>query len=497
MIKFVRHIKFKTKKTKPNLWFFSFIIFGIITALSYNNLFGCNKVFALVPTDYCYKYDLSAQNSGTTKEFYPVLLEGVNQNSWVNDFGYIDEFGWSIYGYKASLSEEKEIMLQDMDSLVANQWYIFPELSFGKNSLNVLLGSEKIQRDQGMFFGGSDYTMTLHDSDFNTTDFNIWFQFEDLNDDNCNPSCIDQVIIEKYDSSASDGFMIYLEHNPSNYSEVSIVVTIDALFGQSAYFTPSGNESVQITLTGGDLDITTSAGTDSFVGLTYSNNSHDIYIGVNETLSGKQNYLDDVVIRNISGEFGGTCNPDCSPVFYYGYNPSDITQTSGVDPEYSGIVLDISGSTTTHNSNYFFDRSQAGITVLASTITSSTASGSTIFTPQTTDLIGRWWGSGNPNTLADGNANFLGLNFLDVGFFPSGNLKVPQQLWYSMWASAFGFLLSIGVFWIFRNIPMSLFASSVPILLFQIQGLIEPWYTVVYFLVLGSIYSTSLWVERS
>ena len=42
-----------------------------------------------------------------------------------------------------------------------------------------------------------------------------------------------------------------------------------------------------------------------------------------------------------------------------------------------------------------------------------------------------------------------------------------------------------------------MYQDFIPIIIFQIQGLLTPWYTIVYFLLLGSIYSTSLWVERS
>ena len=166
---------------------------------------------------------------------------------------------------------------------------------------------------------------------------------------------------------------------------------------------------------------------------------------------------------------------------------------------YAGTIDDISSQGNTNNGAYYMDRSQAGINVTTSIITSSTASGSTVFNQSTTNIIGNWWGDNNPNSLTGGNSNFLGLSFLNVDFYPTSasGLRLPPLAWYSLWATAFGFIFAIGSYWVFRNIPASLFASSIPLILFQAQGLVYAWFVVVYFLVLFAIYSSSLWIERT
>ena len=500
MLKFFGRYGFKKRKEakKFSLGFLAFIVFGISLAVSWPNLFSCKNIWAIEPSDYCYKYDLNVVNTGASKDYYPVLLESVNQFDWVNTFEYIDPFGWSIYPYESSLADEREIMMQDLDSLVANQWYVVDDLSYGQTSLNVLLGANDIQRNQGMYFSGLDYTQTSHSTEFNTSSFHYLMELEDINPINCVPGpCIEQTILDKHDFNLTTGILIQLINNPANTTQTKVRVQLDNTYGDSQYFTMDGNEFISVAFHSGDLDIVADGVTTSYSGLTHTNNSTDIYIGVNETLSGKGNYLDDYSVRYISGQFGSSCLPECTPIFYYGYNPLDISQTSAVNPNYAGSVNDISGSPTNHNSNYFFNRDQTGISVSASKISSATASGSTIFNTNTTDIIGRWWGEGNPNTLATGNDNFLGLSFMKINFYPAGALKLPEMLWYSMWATSFGLLIAIGTFWIFKNVPVAMFGSAVPIIIFQIQGLLTPWYTIVYFLLLGSIYSTSLWVERS
>ncbi|HAI40770.1 MAG TPA: hypothetical protein DCM40_23040, partial [Maribacter sp.] len=69
--------------------------------------------------------------------------------------------------------------------------------------------------------------------------------------------------------------------------------------------------------------------------------------------------------------------------------------------------------------------------------------------------------------------------------------------WYSFWLSAFGIAIGIGVFWIFNNTPLAIFGASLPLVLGSMQGLINTWFIVLWFLFFIAIYSTYQWYERS
>ena len=117
---------FQIKKTpkKASLLFVSSLIFLFALTLSFVNQ-PC-KLHAVSPSDYCYKFDLNAVNTtGADLEYQPVLLSDVDINGWINSFDYIDPFGWQIFPYVSSLAFEEQVMLQDLTSLSANQWYIF------------------------------------------------------------------------------------------------------------------------------------------------------------------------------------------------------------------------------------------------------------------------------------------------------------------------------------------------------------------------------------
>ena len=476
------------------------LIFLFALTISFVNK-PCN-LYAVTPSDYCYKFDMNISNTpGNDLEQQPVLLSSVDLNSWVNGFYYIDPFGWQIFPYVSSLANEEAVLLQDLTSLSANQWYILPELAQGDNPLNVLLGANQtnnIYRNQGFFFNEEDYIQVLDSADF--TNDNFYFKIDFNYKTPHSLQTDDMVIFEKYDEQLYTGVKLIIQHSPTTYDTIRIKGQVGTTSVTSAYFVPSGDERIEFWLDGNTLNLIVDGAQVSQSPAVYVGNSEDLYIGVNEPItSPKENYLKKVEILDFWAQFGAICNAFCTPIMTLGFNPKDISQTSEVPPMYAGTINDISTQGSANNGAYYMNRDQTGINVTTSIITSSTASGSTVFNQSTTDIIGRWWGEGNPNSLATGNENFLGLNFLKVNFYSTNplGLQMPPLAWYSLWAAAFGFVVAIGSYWVFRNVPASLFASSVPLILFQTQGLVYAWYVVVYFLVLFAIYSSSLWVERT
>lgn len=492
--------KFRQLPKKYSLGFVALFIFLFALSFSFYNK-PCS-IYAVSPSDYCYKFDINVTNStGSDLEAQPVLLSNVDLQSWINGFEYIDPFGWQIYPYVSSLANEEPVFLQDLTSVTANQWYVIPSLETGENSLNVLLGANQtnnIQRNQGFFFNESDYIQVLDSSDFNNNNFYFKIDFNYYTPEAFQTS--DMMIFEKYDETLSTGIKLFIEHSPTTYDTIRIKGLVDTTSITSAYFVPSGDESIEFWLDNNTLNLIANGVQVSQSPAVYTSNAQDLYIGVNEPIiTAKENYLKKVEILDFWAQFGALCNAFCSPVMTLGFNPKDITQTSGVSPMYAGTINDISSQGNANNGAYYMDRSQAGISVTTSVISSSTSSGSTVFNQSTTNIIGSWWGDNNPNSLVNGNSNFLGLSFLNVDFYPTSasGLKLPPLAWYSLWATAFGFIFAIGAYFVFRNVPASLFASSIPLILFQAQGLVYAWFVVVYFMVLFAIYSSSLWIERT
>jgi len=449
---------------------------------------GFCKLNAYPPSDYCFRYSIEINNlTGSVQSHIPVLLPSVDMDYW-HDQDYIDEFGWSIYPFQSTLVTEYNVMLQDLYSTASNQWYVMPSLTTGSNQLNVLLGANDIQRNQGIYFYTNDYVQIPNHNDFNQLDFNIKVELEDPLVTALSPTST-ETILEKYDEFSNQGFK--LEYIDSG----SVAIARGYVNGWSIDtnpFIPSGNDVIEFSYnnTSNTLNISiNNVSSPTVSGAFLTTNTQDLYFGTSYDGSSYSNQLNRKYLRVIDMEFGGDL------VAYYGFNPKDITQSSAVNPNYSGVVEDISNNpaSNTNNGTYFFDRDQTNISVLASNIVPSSASGTTIFTSETVDVLGRWYGSGNPSNLATTNQNFIGLSFLT----PDPNLKLPSSVWYALWLSAFGVVIAISIFWLTNSIPVSLFAASIPLVLGSVQGLLNTWFMVIWFLLFMGIYSTYQWYERS
>ena len=465
------------------------------------------KLEAASVNDYCKKFTLSINNSSTSSfSNKPILFENVDMASW-NSNDYIDDFGWSIYPYQASLANEYNVLLQDIDAVSSNQWYILPSITPGDSTLQILLGANDIQRNQGIYFTGLDYLKVNNHNDFNQSYFSFTAVIEDpVIDSGLGPHLPSiHTFLEKYDETALTGVEVQYLNNVGGAANANSihVKTDNSTTCSSDTFNGNSlnnfNISVQVS-TGSiliyvyDADGNLEEFESCFVGINYSTNTEDVYVGATYdsslTTPTTSDYLDDLVIRQINIHQGQTTSPIIAT---YGFNPSDLNQTSAANPNYAGTIVDNSLNGTNHVANYYFNRDQSNFSVTASAIVDSSASGSTIFSSETPDLVGRWWGSSNPGNKVDGNANFFGLTFL----IPDANLGLPDDLWYSLWLSAFGLVMAIGIFWLFQSIPISLFAASIPLVLGTIQGLLAAEFIVIWFLLFLAIYSTFQWYERS
>ena len=465
------------------------------------------KLQAATINDYCKKFTLSINNSSTSSfSNQPILFDNVDMSSWQSN-NYIDEYGWSIFPYQASLSNEYDVLLQNIDSVSSNQWYILPSITPGDSTLQVLLGANDIQRNQGIYFTGLDYLRVNNHNDFNQSSFSFTAEIQDpIVDGGTGPHLpTTHTFLEKYDETLLTGLRVQYINNVGGSanansihvkSDNSSICSTDTFDGNSLN---NFKTSVQVT-TGSiviyvyDADGNLEDFESCNIGINYSTNTEDLYVGATYdsslTTPTTSSYLDDLIIRQINVHQGQTTDPIIAT---YGFNSVDMSQSSASNPNYAGTITDNSLNGNNHIANYYFNRNQSNFSITASAIVDSAASGSTIFSTETADVLGRWFGSSNPGNKVDGNPNFFGLSFLT----PNANLGLPDDLWYSLWLSSFGLVMAIGIFWLFQSVPISLFAASLPLVLGTIQGLLAAEFIVIWFLLFLAIYSVNSWYERS
>ena len=213
-----------------------------------------------------------------------------------------------------------------------------------------------------------------------------------------------------------------------------------------------------------------------------------MYLGATEDNAVKSDYLEKTTVRYV--EFRNNSS-NGTPVGIWGFNASDIAETQALDPNYSGTVTDLTGRN--NNGNYYFKRTQSNFSVSRSSLRSSTISASGVFTAPLKNIAGKWYGDSDPFTLGSSNDNLFGLSFLA----PASTLQIPIVAWYSLWLSGFSVILLIGIYWIFKNLPIALLGSTVPYVIGGSSGMLPLWFVTVVFLIFLGIYSTSLWTERS
>ena len=80
---------------------------------------------------------------------------------------------------------------------------------------------------------------------------------------------------------------------------------------------------------------------------------------------------------------------------------------------------------------------------------------------------------------------------------PAADLGIPDSAWYSLYLSIFGIIIGIGVFWIFNTTSIAILGASLPLVLGTMQGLVNSWFMLLWFLIFISVYYTMQWFERS
>lgn len=454
------------------------------------------KINAISVNDYCYKFTLGVNKTttGQADPYTPVMLPSVDTMSWEAN-SYIDKFNWSIYPYQGSLATEYEAMLQDVNSLASNQWYVLPVIQPNNNQITVLLGSTDKQRNQGMYFFQEDYGLVPNHNDFNQSTFVLDVELQDLISSS---SSTTHSLIDKYDELNDTGFKFeYLRNYFVGIDAIKCTVGDGATSYESVktFIITNLNQNFNCTFASGILQTSVDGGVPSVDSGTMATNTEDVLVGANYDTASLINddYLTTTVIRKINIGTGVFASGTYLSRAMFGFNPTNINQASASDPNYSGTVTDISESGTDHVYTYYFTRSQAGLIVEAGIIAEAGASGTTIFTRDMADVSGRWFGSSNPANKIVGNNNFFMNSFLA----PPSNVNMPEDAWYSLWLSAFGLVFAFGVWWVFKSVPISLFGASVPLVIGAIQGMLAPEFVVIWFLAFLGIYSSFQWYERS
>lgn len=178
------------------------VVFGFIAALALlvqvDSMAGrCAYAAAEVPTDTCYRNAITISNdTGGTLTNYPVRVP-------FNAAGPIaantmDENAWDAAPVTTG-NQPVPVMTQSLTSEAAGWWMVVPEITDGTSDIfQLYYGSNGLQRDNGVYFNGSDFVTIADDADLNIADmFSVVVDLRTLSSD-----ARDESIVERYDSGA-------------------------------------------------------------------------------------------------------------------------------------------------------------------------------------------------------------------------------------------------------------------------------------------------------
>lgn len=449
----------------------AFILFA-----SLNNEKNCNVAHAsdTAPSDYCFQMDIQITYAGA-----PTLT---NQSFRVpiNALGLIaanqmDVRAWDILPIQGSLSNEVDVMAQDLGNTDAAFWVHFPTIVQDQTkTVRFYIGNNEQKRNQGVIFTGAD-TATVTDSALMdiADDLEIQIELELLDD-----TAQDAPLLTHY--NGADGYRFLLFDDSSTLKLRAEVdtdtcdLTWDSLWTNTnqlftmRFAAAAGNDlfidrnGVNAAACDTDLaSITAPAGTPSLETGTSMANAIIRDIGL----------LDTSVI-----------------VGRWGFDSRYITEDSAADPTFIGTIQDYGVNNL--DMVYTFIRDQSDITGVVGSVQLTSAADEISLDKTTTDILGSPFGGTLENAgPAQVDENVFYVLFVEQ-FVAAMAVPASEEMGYVIAMTTYGIFLMVLVFKSTKYIPLALFLLVVPASVGVIKEWIEPWWMILWvILILGVWFS--------
>lgn len=425
-------------------------------------------------SDYCFRLDLTVtNNTGVDITSYPVRFE-LPVLSMVNN-NQLDARAWDLRPTQGGFGNEIQLFTIDCDCNSSPWWVVVENLPDGETRvIRVYVGNNEQKRNQGMQFSNRETVTSAYDSSFAITN-NLQVDVE----------------VETSDATAQDANLVALWDSGQGYA--------------LNYVDDSGSFKVQAAANNASCEANwNSAWTENNVLLSYrfaADAGNDLFIdanGVNVAACDTDeaaltipsvailvgNSLDDTIIREVELRNAGT------KAAHWGFDFNAVTETSSTTP-YAGLVSDYSA-----NNNplvYSFARDQAGLVVSEAGLVFTTDDASALYSDTGVDLVGPKFAS-NMFTIEPENQRGVGFELFDAAFT---NFNIPRAMGFSMFLSAIGLILAVGVFTTSRSVPLSLFAFALPLTFGSINGWLPLWWMVLWALLFITAYGAQQWGEQN
>ena len=395
---------------------------------------GCKAYAAeLQPSDYCYRFTVSVQNTSGTDKTNTLVPFTINAASFISS-EYLGRYAWDIKTTPISLNPEIAMFAQDLTSGSATWWlYAYGTIPNGSTAQYIVnTGNAEAKRDQGIQFNALDVVTVADNASYDLTN-DITIIVRACAGSCASPSATGQnaKLFDKYNSGASQGYAL------------QTVDTAGALY-------------VRGIANGQILDVAWD-GTQKDIKMTFVAPTLTIYFdgvsqgSLNTGLGGVTTNATDISIGStFTGDISyATIWTSNTPISVWGIEPTNITQVSAVAPTYTGTITD---ELSAHNATYTFTRSTTGLTVTLGPTTPINSEPLISVLP----VFGNQLGAQNLSGIYSANESTYtgpipGLSYVSEGIASTG---APQEGgWIVFWA-VLGLLAILPVIFFFPNLVL-------------------------------------------
>ena len=418
-----------------------------------------------LPSDYCYQMDVSISYTATpgspTLENYAYRFP-VNASGMITA-GQINRQAWDILPILGSLTNEVDLVTQDLTASAAGWWIQLPELARNQTKTTRLyMGSNEQRRNQGILFTGADTLAATDAAPMDiTNNLTLEVELELLNSD-----VQDATLAEHY--SSSDGYQLSLV---DDLGVMKVRAKADSYTCDIAWDSTWTNSNQLFAMrfvaaTGNDLfldrnGVNVAACDTDLAAITNPTGSPDFKSG---------NSLDNGIIRQVRLLDATTVNA------HWGFQGQDMAETSWVNPTAIGTVQDYSPNNL--DFTYTFNRSQTGITIIVGAVGAVSTSSEITIPSSEIEILGNGFGSDIAAVLPETETGILYTLFVKQIANSTG--AIPGQMGYAIALGGLGMFLAVFVFMKTGFTPIALAVGGVPPALGMLNGWIPTWWMLLW-----------------
>lgn len=425
-------------------------------------------------SDYCFRLDLTVENtSGTDLVAYPVRFVIPAAAMVTNE--QMDLRAWDIKPTQGGIGNEIQAFLQDVDSNQSTWWLVVRNLPAGASrTVRVYIGNDEQKRNQGFQLTGNETLIAAANANYDIVD-QLRFDVE----------------IERASSTSTGELVDYLD--AGNGYALSIV---DVLGVQTVRATANTSTcDVAWSSSWNDVNtqlryrFTAAAGDDLFIDADGVNVAAcDTDEAAIVTPVGSQLYvgtdLQDTIVREVEIYDAGIRVAD------WGFDATGSTESSAVDPVYSGQIDDYSA--TGNPLIYQITLPQAQLDVAVAGLVYTTTGTNAIFSQVGADLnLNPIVGDIYSNTE---NTDAFGWDLFDSSL---SNLGIPRVMGFAIFLSALGLILASGVFVYTRSVALSIVTMALPLTYGSINGWLPVWWVLIWGMLFITAYGAWQWSESN